>query len=92
MQRGGAGERGLQRQRLLGRDPLDVGHAIPVRLGSDLLEFDDLRSIGCDDQLAAAPIGHAVRFAVLVKEVLARDATARLERALGIVDASVDHF
>ena len=49
-------------------------------------------SVRGNNQLAAAPVRHAVRDAVLVEELLAGDTAARLKRPLGVVDAGVDHF
>src|SRR6266850_7296160 len=48
--------------------------------------------IAGDDELAAAPVGHAMLDAIFVQQGFAFDAGERLERALRVVDAGVDDF
>ena len=54
--------------------PFEIGHAVGRGLGADLLERRLLGLGGGDDQLAAAPVRHAVLGAVGVELVLAGDA------------------
>ena len=92
MERRDATQLGLHGHRLLPGDLDDVGRAVGVGLVADRPQLGDLRLVGRDDELSAAPVRHAVRAAVLVEEMPPRDAGARLERALGVVDAGVDHL
>ena len=83
---------GLERLRLLACHPDDVGDAVGMRFFLNILKLPNLVFARRDDQLARAAMRHAVRHAVLVEQLLAGDAAARLERALRVVDAGVDHF
>ena len=49
-----------------------------------------LRGVGGDDQLAAAPVRHPALGAVVVKALPTLHTGARLERALRVVDPGVD--
>ncbi|MCY1379517.1 hypothetical protein D9M69_672440 [compost metagenome] len=77
---------------LLGSQQHEVADAICGRLGTDDLELGHLLGRGGHDQLAAAPVGHAALCRVAVKRLLALDAKPRLERALRVVDARVNHL
>jgi hypothetical protein len=69
-----------------------VGDAIGMRLAADPLQLLELRVLGGDDQLAAAAVRHAALGAVGVQALAPRDAGARLERALRVIDAGMDHL
>jgi hypothetical protein len=90
VERGDAGELGLERQRLRARHPDDVGHAIGMRFLLDAFQLGELRRVGGDDELARAPMRHAVGDAVFIKERLSLDAGVGLEGASRVVDAGVD--
>ena len=61
-------------------------------IGADGGQRRELGLVGGDDQLAAAGVRHAALGAVAIEELLAGNAEPRLEAALGIVDAGMDHL
>src|SRR5262249_61901943 len=92
VERAHAEELGLDARYLVLRYPIHIADAIRVRLVADGAELGELAFGGGDDQLAAAPVRHAGRRAVIGELVVPRDAGARLERAFRVVDAGVDHL
>ncbi len=92
IQRGDAMQLGLERERLLACHRNDVGDAIRVGFFLNGSQFRKLGVARRHDQLPGSLVGHAVAHAVFVKKLPARDAAARLERSLRVVDAGVDHL
>ncbi len=92
VERGDAGELGLERERLRARHPDHVADAVGMRLLPDRLELSELRFVRRHDELARALVRHAMAHAVLVEQALAFHAAERLERAFRVVDAGVDHL
>src|SRR5918912_565829 len=92
MQRAHAEELRLPARDLLFWQPIDVRDAIGMRFFAQGTELPELRFAGGDDQLAAAPVRHAVRGALFIEKMLALDAGARLKRAFRVIDAGVDDF
>ena len=80
----------FQRPRFGRGDAHDVGHAVGVRSPSDVLQLVELRGVGRDDQLSAAPVRHVALGAVAVEALSTLHTGARLERVLRVVDPGVD--
>ena len=92
MQRPEAEELGLEARHFGLRDPVDIGYAVRVRLGADRVQLLELLLARRDDQLAAAPVRHAMRGAVVVEKALAFDAAARFQRSLRVINAGVNYL
>src|SRR2546423_764584 len=92
MKRPEAEELGLDERHFGLCDPVDIGYAVRVRPGADGVQLLELLLPGRDDQLAAAPVRHAMRGAVVVEKVLAFDAAARFQRSLRVINAGVDYL
>ena len=82
----------LEGARICAIEPLEVRDPVLCSDCSNALEIGELILTRSDDQLAAAPVGHAVLLAVLVEQVTSAHAAARLQRSLGVVKARVHHF
>src|SRR4026208_63908 len=61
-----------------------------MRSLSDAPQILTLRGVGCDDQLAAAPVRPSAIGAIGVQTLPTLQASARLERAPWVVDPCVD--
>jgi hypothetical protein len=85
-------ERRLERADLCAAEPEEVVDAVRLRLCLERRKLGDLALVGGDDQLAAAPVLHAVLAAEAVKHHLALDAEPGLGKAGRVIDASVDDF
>ena len=85
-------ERRLERAGLRAAEPEEVVDAVRLRLCLERRKLGDLALVGGDDQLAAAPVLHAVLAAEAVKHRLALDAEPSLGKAGRVIDASVDDF
>jgi hypothetical protein len=82
----------LHRHGLLRGDLHQVVDAIGRGLGPDGFELPSLLGRCRHDELAATPMRHAALCGVGIQQVLAFHAQPRLERALRVVDARVNHF
>lgn len=78
--------------RTCGAEPEEVVEAVRLRLCLERRKLGDLALVGGDDQLAAAPVLHAVLAAEAAKHHLALDAEPGLGKARRAIDASVDDF
>jgi hypothetical protein len=89
-QRGFGIERRLERACLRAAQPAQSFDAVGERARFDRPKRLDLRGARGDDELAAAPVADAVRFAVRIEQPPPRDAQRRLQRAGRVVEAGVD--
>src|SRR5205085_1485845 len=92
MKRPEAEELGLEVRHFGLCDPVDIGYAVRMRPGADGVQLLELLLARRNDQLAAAPVRHAMRGAVVVEKALAFDAAARFQRSLRVVNAGMDYL
>ena len=85
-------QRRLERAGLRAAEAEEVVDAVRLRLCLERRKLGDLALVGGDDQLAAAPVRHAVLAAEAVKHRLALDAQPSLGKAGRVIDPSVDDF
>ena len=86
-------ERGLHRARRVAADQLKPFDAVDRRPAWRCLSIlARSASLGRDDQLAAAPVRHAVRGAEFVEHAPAAHAVPRAQRAGRVVHAGMDHL
>src|SRR5712675_411433 len=85
-----AGELRLQRARFARGENAQIGDAVGLGLRMEFFQPRDLRRIGSDDQLAAAPVRNPAFREEGIKRAPARHAQLRLERPRGIVDSRVN--
>ena len=90
VQCGDGGERGLHRPRLVAADQPRIGNAIGQRLRMQRFERCDLALLHRHDELAAAPVRHAMRFAIGIQRLAPFDAQPRFQRAARVVQPGVD--
>src|SRR5262249_49547130 len=74
------------------RQPSQLTDPVGERLPLIVAQRVELRCIRRDDDLAAAPVRHAVLLAVAIQQRLAAHAEARLRAAGVVIDARVDDF
>src|SRR6185295_5604637 len=92
MQRAHAEQLGLHAGDFVLRDPVDVADAVGMRFPTDRPELAELLLIRRYDELSTTAVRDAMARAVFVEQMLALDAGTSLERALGVIDAGVDHL
>ena len=78
--------------RLGAAQPAQSLDAVGERAPLDRAQQLDLRRRRRDDELAAAPVADAARFAVRIEQAPAGDAEPRLQRRRRVVEAGVDDF
>jgi hypothetical protein len=91
-QRGFATQRRFERDRLAPASQRRPARRSPPRGGRWSASESACAGVRRDDELAAAPMRHAVRLAVRVQLLAAGDAEARLQRGRRVVQAGMDHL
>src|SRR5690606_31869245 len=66
--------------------------AIRPRPRGNAAKFGKLRFLGCDNQLAAFPVGKVPAFKIIIELRAAFHAKTCLQASSGIVDARMDHL
>ena len=87
-----AGQSGLERTGLFAADQAQVVHPVDQALGHDPVQIGHLGLARRHDQLAAALVADAALGAVGIELVAPLNAQPRLQRALRVIQAGMDHF
>ena len=80
----------LERSRLLTCEPDKIVNSIRFRAGLKRREARDLALVGRDDELAAAPMRHAIFAAEAIQHLLSLDAQTRFGQAGRVIDAGMN--